>query len=87
MGELDNYESQVLRFCTTPFATPTAFVGPVSLTLSFSATAIDTYFVVRLSDIAPDGRRTKLSWGWILASHRTIDPARSNPQHSIERQS
>jgi predicted acyl esterase len=58
-------------------------VGPVVLTLTFSASAIDTYFVARIDDVGPDGRRTKLSWGWLLASHRTIDPARSNPTEIV----
>jgi predicted acyl esterase len=48
-----------------------------------SASAIDTYVVARLSDLAPDGKRTKLAWGWLLASHRTVDPARSNPTEIV----
>jgi predicted acyl esterase len=58
-------------------------VGPVALNLVLSATAIDTYVIVRLCDIAPDGRRTKLSWGWLLASHRSIDAGRSNPTEIV----
>jgi predicted acyl esterase len=53
------------------------------LTISLSATAIDTYLVVRLSDIAPHGKRVKLSWGWILASHRSVDETRSNPTEIV----
>jgi predicted acyl esterase len=83
VAELDQYEAQVLRWSTAPYPADTTLVGPVSLTVQLSATAIDTYIVVRLSDIAPDGARTKLSWGWLLASHRTIDPARSNPTEIV----
>jgi putative CocE/NonD family hydrolase len=83
VAQVDDYETQVLRCTTAPFQQATRMVGPVVLTLSLSATAIDTYVVVRLSDIAADGRRTKLSWGWLLASHRTIDAARSNPTEIV----
>ncbi len=83
LAELDRYEAQILRFSTPAFEVETVFVGPVTLSLSFCASAIDTYFVARISDIGPDGRRTKLSWGWILASHRTVDPERSNPTEIV----
>lgn len=57
-------EAQVLRFRSEPYESDTDVVGPVVLGLTLSATAIDTYVLARLSDIAPDGTRTKLSWGW-----------------------
>ena len=81
--QVDSVEAQVLRFATAPYGADTRLVGPVALTLQLAATAIDTYVIVRLSDLAPDGRRTKLSWGWLLASHRKIDPARSNPTEIV----
>ena len=83
VAELDNYETQILRFQTPPYETDTIIVGPVTLRLMLSASAIDTYVVARLSDLAPDGKRTKLAWGWLLASHRTVDPARSNPTEIV----
>ncbi len=81
--QVDAIEAQVLRFATPPYAAATRLVGPVALTLQLSASAIDTYVIVRLSDVAPDGKRTKLSWGWLLASHRQIDHARSNPTEIV----
>jgi len=83
LPKIDDYEAQVLRWVTPPHEQATEIVGPVTLLLSFSASAIDTYFVARLSDIAPDGKRRKLSWGWILASHRTVDAERSNPTEIV----
>jgi len=39
-------------------------------------TAVDTHVVARVSDLAPDGKlHRKLSWGWLQAAHRRIDPA------------
>jgi predicted acyl esterase len=76
--ELDHYEAQILRFRTRAYDENVSVIGPVRLRLMLSASAIDTYVVARLSDIAPGGKRTKLAWGWLLASHRTVDEARSN---------
>ena len=81
--QVDALEAQVLRFATSPYSTDTRIVGPVSLTLQLSATAIDTYLIVRLNDLAADGKRTKLSWGWLLASHRRIDADRCNPTEIV----
>jgi putative CocE/NonD family hydrolase len=83
VAQVDDLEAQVLRFSTALFEAESEIVGPVRLDLTLSATALDTYVIARLSDIAPDGTRTKLSWGWLLASHRTIDQARSNPTEIV----
>ncbi len=83
MKALDQYETQILRFSTVPYEFETEITGPVKLRLSISASAIDTYIIARLSDVAPGGKRTKLAWGWLLASHRTIDPERSNPTEIV----
>jgi uncharacterized protein len=83
VAQLDAIETQMLRYATDPLPVDTEVVGPVTLSLQLSATAIDTYVVARLDDIAPDGRRRKLAWGWLLASHRTIDTARSNPTEIV----
>ncbi len=79
----DAHVTQLLRYQTAPLPAEVTSVGPVTLTLTLSSTAIDTYVVARLSDIAPDGTRTKLAWGWLRASHRTVDEARSNPTEIV----
>jgi predicted acyl esterase len=83
VAELDKYETQILRYRTAAYESDTRVVGPVTLRLMLSASAIDTYVVARLSDVAPDGTRTKLAWGWLLASHRSVDEARSNPTEIV----
>jgi putative CocE/NonD family hydrolase len=80
---LSEHEPPVLRYQSAPCPEPLKVVGPVKLALTIAASALDTYVVARLSDIAPDGTRTKLAWGWLMASHRTIDPARSNPTEIV----
>ncbi len=83
VAALDKYETQIIRFSTLPYERKTEITGPVKLRLTVSASAIDTYIVARLSDLAPNGKRTKLAWGWLLASHRTVDPDRSNPTEIV----
>jgi predicted acyl esterase len=79
----DEHVTQLLRYQTAPLPADVVAVGPVRLSLTLSSCAIDTYVVARLSDIAPDGTRTKLAWGWLRASHRTVDAERSNPTEIV----
>jgi putative CocE/NonD family hydrolase len=75
---LEHYETQVLRYATEAFETDTEVVGPITLHLRLAATAFDTHVVARVSDLAPGGQlQRKLSWGWLQAAHRRVDPART----------
>ena len=73
LREVDRYEAQILRYITEPFVRDTEIAGPIRLHLKMACSAIDTYIMVRLSDVAPGGRARKLSFGWLQASHRKID--------------
>jgi uncharacterized protein len=53
--------------------------GPLALYLQASSTGTDTDWLVFLADEAPDGKVRELSKGWLRASHRTVDPAKSTP--------
>jgi predicted acyl esterase len=75
-------------FTTAPFAADTEFTGPVVARLhAASSTAdMDIFATLRLFD--PDGvekafvgahEDTPLTRGWLRASHRKLDPARSEP--------
>jgi putative CocE/NonD family hydrolase len=84
-----------LRYITEPFAEALTVVGPISLTLYAAVDKADTNWIVILKDIGPDvsvvtarqGERTvsanlperELTRGWLKASYRAIDPARSKP--------
>jgi len=39
----------------------------------------DTNFIVKLNDIDPHGNRAPMTTGWLKASHRELDEARSTP--------
>jgi predicted acyl esterase len=78
-----------VTFHTAPFAQTTEITGPIAARLKLSSTTADAdlFLVVRLFD--PSGREvvfqgaldphTPIAQGWLRASHRHVDPARSFP--------
>jgi len=68
-----------LSWVTAPFSDAVDVVGPPRLQLEASSTAVDTDWIVKLQDIAPDGKVRDLTEGWLRGSHRAVDPARSTP--------
>jgi hypothetical protein len=83
--EIERYEACVLGYLSDPVPDDHHLVGPVDLTLRMIATAPDTYVQVRLSAVSPSpgGRSRVLSVGGLLASHRRVDPDRSNPTEIV----
>jgi putative CocE/NonD family hydrolase len=81
---------RVLTFVSAPLEADLDVTGPIVLKLFASSTAIDTQFIVKLTDQQPQdaaarGRGeqpayTPVSKGWLKASHREKDSARSTPQ-------
>jgi uncharacterized protein len=80
---LDHYEAQMLRYATEPFRQDTEVTGPIRLHLNLASTAIDTHIIARISDVAPNGKRRKLSFGWLEASHRKVDAELSRTDEII----
>ena len=83
-----------LRYVSEPFARDTQIAGPIALTLYAAIDQDDTNFIVILSDLGPDasvrtareGERDlpamperEITRGWLKASHRAVDAARSKP--------
>jgi predicted acyl esterase len=86
---------RVLTFTTTPLEHDLEIAGPIKLVLYASSTARDTDFFVKLSDQFPQGAEDRarlanpafevVTRGWLRASHRALDPARSTdmvPYHT-----
>jgi len=81
---------RVLTFTSAPLAADLEVTGPIVLKLYASSTAIDTQFIVKLTDQHPQDAAardkgeqpayTPVSKGWLKASHREKDAARSKPQ-------
>ncbi len=80
---------RVLTFTSAPLERDLHVTGPIVLKLFASSTAIDTQFIVKLTDQHPQDEAarksgaqpsfTPVSKGWLKASHREKDPARSTP--------
>jgi predicted acyl esterase len=68
-----------LRYATEPLAQNTEITGPMALYLYGSLSSDDTNWIVELNDVSPEGAETRVSIGWLKASHRELDPARSKP--------
>jgi uncharacterized protein len=80
---------RVLTFTTAPLAADLEVAGPIVLKVYASSSAIDTQFIVKLTDQHPQDATaraqgaqpayTPISKGWLKASHREKDPKRSTP--------
>ncbi|MGH8650279.1 MAG: CocE/NonD family hydrolase, partial [Burkholderiales bacterium] len=68
-----------LDYRTEPLAKEMELIGPLALYLNASSTAPDIDWLVCMVDEAPDGKHRELCKGWLRASHRKTDPARSTP--------
>jgi predicted acyl esterase len=81
---------RVLTFTSAPLDNDLDVTGPIVLKLYASSTAIDTQFIVKLTDQhpqSPEARAkgeqpafTPVSKGWLKASHREKDAGRSKPE-------
>ena len=69
----------MLTWSSAPLYQALDVVGDIELRLVASATAIDTAWIVTLSDVAPDGRTEPVTAGWLRASLRDVDEAASRP--------
>jgi predicted acyl esterase len=67
----------VLTYTTAPLERDLDVAGPVRFILFASSSAVDTDFVVRLSDVFPDGRAINLQNGIIRARYRNPEQAPS----------
>jgi uncharacterized protein len=58
---------------------PLRIAGPLELDFWATTTAPDTDWIVKVTDVAPDGQASLLSSGYLRASHREVNRARSRP--------
>jgi hypothetical protein len=72
--------SDVLVYTTAPLPSPLRIVGNLKAVLHATTTAVDTDFVVRLSDVHPDGRALQIQSGILRLRFRHPDaPALVEP--------
>jgi putative CocE/NonD family hydrolase len=66
-----------VTYTTARLTSDLRLAGPVLANLWVSTTASDAVVNARVTDVAPDGTSTELSGGWLAASFRKVDTARS----------
>jgi hypothetical protein len=66
-----------VAYTSAPLASDMVVAGPASLDLWMSSTGSDADVQVTVTEVRPDGRETYVQRGWLRASHRKLDPARS----------
>ncbi len=72
------YEIQSLQYVTATFATDFEVIGPASVHLFAAIDQDDTNWIVGLYDVG-SGAQSLVSIGYLKASHRKLDGARSTP--------
>src|SRR3954447_1679854 len=68
-----------VAYTTPPLKHDMVLAGPASLDLWLQSTATDTDLEATVTEVRPDGQETYVQRGWLRASHRKLDPARSTP--------
>lgn len=72
-------DARSLAYTTRAMKEPMSLAGPMELRFWGATTAEDTDWIVKVTDVAPDGSSKLISSGYVRASHRRWDPARSRP--------
>jgi predicted acyl esterase len=66
-------------FTTEPMAGDLTLLGSASLDLWLAVASSDVDLQVTLTEVRPDGQEEFVQQGWLRASQRALDPARSTP--------
>ncbi|MGH2806563.1 MAG: CocE/NonD family hydrolase [Actinomycetota bacterium] len=72
-------EMRALTYTTEAMKRPLALAGPMELNFWGATTASDTDWIVKVTDVAPDGSSKLITSGYVRASHRRWDEKRSRP--------
>lgn len=73
-----------LRFTTPPIVENTEVCGPIVLNLYASSTYTEVLWFASLLHIDDQGNEKLLTRGWLRASQRALDPARSKPWQPVQ---
>jgi predicted acyl esterase len=72
-------EGTGLGWISAPLRKDVVAIGTGSVDLWVRSRAADTDLEVTLTEVRPDGTEVYVQSGWLRASHRALDPARSTP--------
>ncbi|MEA2346415.1 MAG: uncharacterized protein QOG62_202 [Thermoleophilaceae bacterium] len=70
-------EAGEATYTTEPMKKPLELSGPILANLWVTTTASDAVLTVRVTDVAPGGKSTELTDGWLAGSFRAVDRKRS----------
>lgn len=73
----DPVAGKSLTYLSPALATDTTMVGSASVDLWLRSSAADTDLQATLAEVRPDGKEYLIQSGWLRASVRALDPARS----------
>lgn len=68
-----------VRYATEPLEKDLEITGPLALNMFAALTNKDGNWIVEIYDVAPNGEKRLLTGGWLKASFREVDPAKSKP--------
>ena len=73
--ETDNRKDEWsgLTYTTNPVSKDMTVSGRMTADFWAEVSAPDTAFVVRMTDVAPDGTSTEIGGGWLIARHNAVD--------------
>jgi uncharacterized protein len=66
-----------VAYTSAPLTHDLVVAGPGSLDLWLSSTSRDTDLQATITEVRPDGQEEYVQRGWLRASHRVLDPAKS----------
>jgi putative CocE/NonD family hydrolase len=73
-----------IGFSTEPLTEDVLIAGASSLDLALECSGSDTDVQVTLSDVRPDGQEMFVQSGWLRATHRALDGARSTATDPVQ---
>jgi predicted acyl esterase len=77
-------DGTAVAYATPPLKKSLTVVGSGSVDLWLRSSAADSDIQVTLSEIRPDGQETYVQSGYLRASHRKLDEARSTATHPVQ---
>jgi len=81
----DGEEIPCIKYTTDPLTEDVEITGPIALNFYASLSTEDANWFVYIKDIDVDGSERVVSKGWLKASHREIDDAKSKPYQPFHR--
>ena len=77
-------EGNSLSYVSAPYTQKVAYAGNSSVDLWVKSSAADTDFEATLTEVRPDGKEVFIQSGWLRASHRKLDTAKSTALQPIQ---